>query len=127
MELRLMEELLRIEAEAKSFLGATDRAYEQALLEELLTIVEEAELQLGPRDRSYELLAPRITECSCAYPYVYPSQKKIRIYLNSGCKTRHIATYQLAHETVHVLSPTRYGATVLEEGLATYFCHTYME
>jgi hypothetical protein len=75
-----MEELLRIEAEAKSFFGATDRAYEQTLLDELLTIIKEAELLFGPRDSSYELLPPRITECACAYPYVYPFRKN-RIYL----------------------------------------------
>lgn len=126
MELQFMESLLRIEAEAKYFLGATDRSYEQTLLDELLKIIEEAELLFGPRDRSYELLPPRISECGCAHPYVYPL-RKIRIYLTSGSKTRYVASYQLAHEAVHVLSPTQSWATVLEEGLATWFSHRYME
>ena len=119
-----MEELLRIEAEAKYFLGATDRSYEQTLFEELLKIMDEVELLFGPRDRSYDLLPPRITECGCAYPYVYPF-RKIRIYLTSGSTTRSIAAYQLAHEAVHVLGPTQSWATVLEEGLATWFSYRY--
>jgi hypothetical protein len=126
MEVWFMEYLLRLEAEAKYFVGATDRSYEQSLMDELVKIVDEAELLFGPRDRSYELLAPRISECRCAHPYIHPF-RKIRIYLTSHCTTRHIASYQLAHETVHILSPTPCWATVLEEGLATYFSHRYMQ
>ena len=121
-----MESLLRIEAEAKYFLGATDASYEQSLLEELLKIIEEAESLFGPRDRSYELLPPRISECGCAHPYVYP-RRKIRIYLTSGSKTRYVASYQLAHEAIHALGPTQSWATVLEEGLATWFSNAYMK
>ena len=124
-EIRLMEELLRIEAEAKYFFGATDRSYEQTLMDELLKIIEEAELLFGPRDRSYKLLSPRITECSYAHPYVY-SSRKIRIYLTSHAKSRYVASDQLAHETVHVLGPTQSWTNVLEEGLATWFSNAYM-
>lgn len=126
MEVWFMEYLLRLEAEAKYFVGATDRSYEQSLMDELLKIVDEAELLFGPRDRSYELLVPRISECRCAHPYIHPF-RKIRIYLTSHCTTRYIASYQLAHEAIHVLSPTPCWATVLEEGLATYFSHRYMK
>ena len=125
MELQFMESLLRLEAEAKYFLGATDRSYEQTLMDELLKIIEEAELLFGPRDRSYELLTPRITECGCAHPFPYPF-RKIRIYLTSGAKDRYIAFRQLAHEAIHVLGPTRSWATVLEEGLAEWFSLSYM-
>lgn len=127
MELEFMEQLLRIEAEAKYFLGATDRSYEQMLMDELSKMVEEAERQFGPRDRSYELLTPRITECGYGHPYIYPF-RKIRIYLTSQAKDRYLGLYQLAHETIHVMSPTEsYEDTVLEEGLATYFSHQYMK
>lgn len=125
MQIQFMESLLRIEAEAKSLFRATDRLYEQTLMDELLKIMEEAESLFGPRDRSYELLAPRITECGCAHPYVYPF-RKVRIYLTSHSKDRQIASYQLAHEAVHVLSPTTSWATVLEEGLAMWFSNQYM-
>lgn len=121
-----MENLLALEAEAKYLFGATDRPYEQKLKDELLKIVEEAELFFGPRDRSYELLAPRLTECGFAHPRVLPF-RKIRIYLTRFSKTRYYASLELAHETVHVLGPTEGGATVLEEGLATYFSHRYVD
>jgi hypothetical protein len=120
-----MENLLRLEADAKHFFGATDRAYEQSLFDELLKIIEEAELLFGPRDSSYELLPPRITECAFGYPYIFPD-KRIRIYLNSCAKTRSSASWLLAHETVHVLGPTRSQTTVLEEGLGDYFAQAYV-
>jgi hypothetical protein len=126
MQLQFMEDLLRIEAEAKYFFGATDRAYEQALLGELLKMIADAESLFGPRDRSYELLPPRISECLCAYPYIYPF-RKIRIYLTSEAKTRFVASSQLAHEAIHVLGPTPSWTTVLEEGLAEWFSHSYMK
>lgn len=121
-----MEHLLRLEAEAKYFLGATDRSYEQTLMDELLEIMEEVESLFGPRDRSYELLPPRISECLCAHPHIYPF-RKVRIYLPSHAKTRHFASLALAHEAIHVLGPTASWATVLEEGLAEWFCQGYMD
>ena len=121
-----MEHLLRLEAEAKYFFGATDRSYEQTLMDELLKIMEEVESLFGPRDRSYKLLPPRISECLCAHPYIYPF-RKIRIYLPTEAKTRHLASLYLAHEAIHVLSPTLSWATVLEEGLATWFSDAYMD
>ena len=124
MEIKLMEVLLRLEADTKHLLGATDRSYEQTLMDEQSKIMEEAESLFGPRDRTYELLPPRITECRCARPYILPF-RKIRIYLTAGSKNRPVASYLLAHEVVHVLGPTRTWATVLEEGLATYFGHAY--
>ena len=126
MQLEFMESLLRIEAEAKSFLGATDRAYEQTLFDELLKIIKLAELQFGERDRSYELLPPRISECGCAHPYIYPF-KKIRIYLPAGSENREVAARLLAHEVVHVLGPTQTWTTVLEEGLGECFSERYMQ
>jgi hypothetical protein len=126
MELTFMEVLLRLEADAKHWLGMTDRSYEQTLMDEMLKILEEAELLFGPRDRSYELLPPRITECGCARPHILPF-RKIRIYLTAGSTTPSVASYYLAHELVHVLGPTQSRATTLEEGLATYFSHEYMK
>jgi hypothetical protein len=126
MQLQFMENLLRIEAEAKYFFGATDRSYEQTLMDELLKIFEEAESLFGPRDRSYELLPPRITECACAYPYIYPF-RKIRIYLPSQAKTRSVASCLLSHEAVHVLGPSYSWSTVLEEGLGECFSNAYMD
>ena len=124
MQLQFMEELLRIEADAKYVFGRKDRSYEQTLMDELLKIMEEVEQLFGQRDRTYELLPPRITECGSAYPYVYLSGK-VRIYLTAVAKYRVLASYQLSHEAIHVLGPTRRWTTVLEEGLATWFSHAY--
>lgn len=124
MQLQFMETLLRIEADAKYVFGRKDRSYEQTLMDELLKIMEEVEQLFGQRDRSYELLSPRITECGCAYPHVYPAGK-VRIYLTAAAKHRVLASYQLSHEAIHVLGPTRWWTTVLEEGLATWFSHAY--
>ena len=125
MYLEFMENLLRIEADAKHFLGVTDRSYEQPLMGELLTIIEEAEAVFGSRDRSYELLPPRISECGCAHPHFYPS-RKIRIYLGNS-RNPCVVSHQLAHEAVHVLGPTQTWATRLEEGLAECFAHAYVK
>ena len=126
MELVLMEALLRVEAEAKYFLGMTDRAYEQSLLDELSKILEEVELLFGPRDRSYRLLPPRICEGGFAHPLPLPF-KKIRIYLPACCKNRYVASHMLAHEAVHVLDTGWRRATVLEEGLAEWFAIGYSQ
>lgn len=96
------------------------------LMQELLTILEEAEFLFGPRDRSYELLEPQIYERPYAQAFYY-GRRKIRIYLTSQCgNDPYAATYELAHEAIHLLSPVLHGeATVLEEGLATFFAGRY--
>ena len=120
----LMEELLTIEAEVKYLLGLKDRSYERTLMKQLLKILEEAEFLFGPGDRSYQLLEPRITECAYGKTYIFYPLRLTRIYLTSGSKAGgYFASYELAHEAIHVLGPVPWGqgATMLEEGLATYF------
>lgn len=82
-----MEELLRIEANIKYFVGMGDRSYQRWLMDELLKILEDAEFLFGPRDRSYELLEPRITERAFGQAFEV-SPRKMRIYLTSRAKTR---------------------------------------
>lgn len=122
---RLMEELLRIEADLKAMVGLNDRALERALKQELLQILEEAEFLFGPRDHSIELLEPRISEKSYGQGY---GDRKVRIYLTSRSKNEPwVASYELSHEAIHLISPVVWGqATVLEEGLATYFSFKYL-
>jgi len=122
--LRLMEDLLAIEAETKFLLTASDRSYEQKLLQELLRIFKEAELLFGPRDASFQLSAPRITECTTSRSFVFRPLRVARIYLSRDSRTNpSLASLELAHEAVHVLSPVSFGAglTILEEGLAEWF------
>ena len=126
--LSFMEQLLAIEAEAKHLLAASDRSFEQTLLQELLRIFKEAELLFGPRDDSYELSVPRLTECASSRTYILRPLRMTRIYLSRDSRTKPwIASLELAHEAIHILSPGAFGRgpTILEEGLAEYFAQRY--
>ena len=126
--LPFMEELLAIEAEAKYLLAANERSREQTLMQELLRIFKEAELLFGPRDASFQLSVPRITECATSRTYILRPLRMARIYLSRDSKTQpSVASVELAHEAIHVLSPAAFGSalTILEEGLAEWFAQRY--
>jgi len=126
--LPFMENLLAIEAEAKYLLAASDRSHEQTLMQELLKIFKEAEFLFGPRDTSYQLSMPRITECTTSRTYIFRPLRMARIYLSRESRSKPwIASVELAHEAIHVLSPVGFGfaPTILEEGLAEYFAQRY--
>lgn len=124
--LRLMEDLLAIEAETKFLLAANDRSYEQTLMQELVTIFKEAELLFGPRDASYQLSVPRITDCASSRTYIIRPLRMTRIYLSRESRVkRWLASLELAHEAIHVLSPAT-TQTILEEGLAEWFAQRYV-
>ena len=126
--LSLMENLLAIEAETKFLLAAGDRSYEQTLMQELLRIFKEAELKFGPRDDSFQLSVPRITECASSRTYIIRPLRITRIYLSRDARTKPwLASLELAHEAIHVLSPVGFGGlTILEEGLAECFAQRYV-
>jgi len=127
--LRLMENLLAIEAETKFLLTAGDRSYEQTLMQELLRIFKEAELLFGPRDSSYQLSMPRITECASSRTFIIRALRMTRIYLSRDARIKSwLASTELAHEAIHVLSPVAFGGalTILEEGLAEWFAQRYV-
>ena len=124
-----MEELLAMEAEAKYLLAASDHSYEQTLMQELLGIFKEAELLFGPRDASFQLSIPRITECTTSRTFILRPLRMARIYLSRNSRTKPwVASLELAHEAVHVLSPVTFGSglTILEEGLAEWFAQRYV-
>ena len=122
-----MENLLAIEAEAKVFLSASDRSHEQTLMQELMRILKEAELLFGPRDSSYQLSRPRLTECTSSRSFIFRPLRMTRIYLSRESRTKPwVASLELAHEAVHVLSPG-WPPTVLEEGLAEWFAQRYAD
>jgi len=127
--LPFMENLLAVEAEAKYLLAASDRSHEQTLMQELMRIFKEAELVFGPRDTSYQLSVPRITECASSRTYFIRPLRMTRIYLSRESRTKpEIASLELAHEAIHVLSPVALGGTltILEEGLAEWFAQSYV-
>ena len=124
-----MENLLAIEAETKFLLAASDRSYEQTLMQELLRIFKEAELLFGPRDSSFQLSVPRITECATSRTYIFRPLRTTRIYLSRDSRIKPwLASLELAHEAIHVLSPMGFGSgpTILEEGLAEWFAQRYV-
>ena len=124
-----MENLLAIEAETKFLLTASDRSYEETLMQELLRIFKEAELLFGPRDASYKLSVPRITECTTSRTLVLGPLRMTRIYLSRDTRVKPwLASLELAHEAIHVLSPAAFGSTltILEEGLAEWFAQRYV-
>src|ERR1044072_6212321 len=127
--LRIMEDLLALEAETKFLLSASDRSHEETLMQELLKIMKEAESRFGPRDASFELSIPRITQCASSRTYIFRPLRITRIYLSRDSKTKPwLASLELAHEAIHVLSPMGFGSgpTILEEGLAEYFAQGYV-
>jgi len=127
--LPFMENLLAVEAEAKYLLAARDRSHEKTLMQELLKIFKEAERVFGPRDTSYQLSEPRLTECASSRTYFIRPLRIARIYLSRDSATKpSVASLELAHEAVHVLSPVALGGTltILEEGLAECFAQRYV-
>lgn len=87
-----------------------------------------AEEQFGPRDHSYTILG---IEFVADGPRIwYPGNcRHIAIQLSLDALHDEIcACYELAHETIHLLSPTGTAhTTVLEEGLATYYSRQYLQ
>lgn len=93
-------------------------------LGEMLQIAEDL---FGKRDYSY---TPIGIEFYGDFPMVwYPGNCQhiaIRLSVNAAFDLRR-ALYQLAHETVHLLSPTGgRDANNLEEGVATWFSNYYL-
>jgi hypothetical protein len=124
-----MENLLALEAEAKYLLAPSDRSFEQTLMQELSRIFKEAEFLFGPRDTSYQLSIPRLTECASSRTYIVRPLRIARIYLSRDSRTKPwLASLELAHEAVHVLSPVTFNSslTILEEGLAEWFGQRYV-
>lgn len=91
-------------------------------------MLRKAEELFGKRDHSY---TPLGIEFYGDIPMVwYPGNCKhiaIRLSLNAAFDSRR-ALYQLAHETVHLLSPTGGRNSInFEEGVATWFSNFYLE
>ena len=101
------------------------------LLKEMLDMAEEL---FGARDESFRVTGMGFWECcpTINFPKGY-ERKEIDIWLQIVSKDDmdvaiKRARYQLAHETVHLLSPVcRNKATYLEEGVACYFAEYYVK
>jgi hypothetical protein len=104
-----------------------DGGYTWTLVSRFGQMFSLAEDRYGERDRSYTFLG---IEFSPDGPQLwYPNDvRNVVIQLSPECLNEPLrAHYQLAHECVHLLSPTGgWQVTVLEEGLATHFQHDYL-
>ncbi|WMD24007.1 hypothetical protein RAS12_30715 (plasmid) [Achromobacter seleniivolatilans] len=102
--------------------------YSWTLVTRLGDMLAKAEHAYGRRDQSYTLLGIEFREED---PQIwYPGNcGHIAIQITTDViNDMPMACYQLAHECVHLLSPT--GERVVnafEEGLATYFAHKYVQ
>lgn len=101
--------------------------YTWTLASRLGQMLRLAEAQFGERDLFYTILGVEFIEGGPQISY-RSNYKHIVIQLGFECLDKpDRAYYQLAHECVHLLSPTGgRNATVLEEGLATYFSEQYI-
>ena len=89
----------------------------------------DAEQLFGPRDMSFTILGVEFTDGSAPQPWFPGDRKHVVVQLTKIAKEHpQIACFQLAHETVHLLSPGVYGTSSnLEEGLATAFSIHYLK
>ncbi|MBU1013262.1 MAG: hypothetical protein KKG99_09655 [Bacteroidetes bacterium] len=104
--------------------------FSYTLTTKLGDILNYAEAQYGKRDYSYTILG--IEFYNLPIPQVwYPQNcKHYAIQLTARCLIDfNEGIYELAHEVIHCLSPTagQFPATVLEEGIATYFAVDYTQ
>ena len=100
--------------------------YSWTLASRLGQILQEIEGRFGARDRSFTILGIEFEESG---PRIwYPGNcRNIIIQLSLTSRTSWTcALYELAHEAIHLLAPSGgQHATVLEEGLATFFSWDY--
>jgi hypothetical protein len=106
----------------------TDDGWSYTLATRLGQLLRSAEQQFGTRDTSY---TPLGFEFVADGPRTwYPHNcRHVVIQLGSICATDTVrACYQLAHESIHLLSPTGVpnSSNILEEGLATVFSYRYV-
>ena len=99
--------------------------YTYTLTTRLADIINKVEEKYGPRDQSWTILGVEFgpgTVPQIWYPF---NQKFLAVQLtHHALNDQFLATWQLAHEAVHFLAPTR-RAKVIEEGAATVFQQDY--
>ena len=111
----------------------SDKEYVQEFRRQQRDMLTIAEHMFGPRDLSYTIVGIEFVDDG---PYIWyplvPGKKDntdIIIRLSSpAAQNMAQAYFQMAHETVHLLSPSGgQNATNLEEGVACFFSVYYME
>jgi len=105
----------------------SEGTYTFTLASRLGQMLEMAEQRFGPRDKSYTILG---FEFRAGLPQIWfpGSRKRVIVQLDfSSMNDPNLPLFQMAHQSVHLLTPVLpVHASVLEEGLATYFSKEYM-
>jgi hypothetical protein len=101
--------------------------YSWTLTSRLADMLEKSKLIYGERDKTYTVLGIEFEENGPQVWFPF-SGEYVAIQLSNHSKDDMICgCYELAHESVHLLSPLgKRGANVLEEGLATKFAVDYV-
>lgn len=91
-------------------------------------MLETAESNYGERDKSYTFLGIEFVDEDIPYIWYRKQGKGVIIRLTSSCiNNMNQGCFQLAHECIHLLSPTgSKRANLLEEGLATLYSIVYL-
>ncbi len=101
--------------------------YTFTLASRLGQMLEMAEQRFGPRDRSYTILGFEFRAGSSQIWFPEDGKTVIVQLDSSNMNDPNLPLFQMAHESVHLLTPVLpANASVLEEGLATYFSKEYM-
>lgn len=92
-------------------------------------MILKAEGMFGKRDHTYTLLGIEIYEGENPCLTRFDNTPIILIQITKECEfNMNQAVFQVSHEVIHCLSPVNFGvASVLEEGLATYFSFYYLQ
>lgn len=101
--------------------------YSWSIVSRLGHILNEIEKNYGKRDPIFTILGIELTKKTIPQIWFPNNCGHIIIQITDNCiKDMAEAVFQVAHEAVHCLNPVLFGqATVLEEGLATYFAINY--
>jgi len=102
--------------------------YTWTLVSRLGEALHLAEQLFGERDKSYTILGVEFVLADRPQIWYPGNRKHVIIQLSANSLLDEFqALYQLAHETIHLLSPLgNKSANILEEGLATYFSEWYL-
>lgn len=108
-----------------------EHEYSWSITSRLSDILSIAEHYFGERNKEYSIIGIEI-EINTEQPYIwYPTNdlnsKHLIIRITENCiNNMNEAIFEVAHECVHCLCPTSgKNATILEEGLATWFSIHY--
>lgn len=104
--------------------------YTWTIVSRLGDIFSEMEKLFGPRDKSYTILGIEIAQIEqpqCWFPKYDGQEGNVIIQITPNCLNDiGQAIYQVAHESVHCLTPKTFGhVNWLEEGMATWFSKYY--